>query len=97
MNFDMQDLVGKWCLATFKGRELLCKVSHIDFTGSKFNYANSWTPTYPLKLKTPVKIGDHIGWSNLPMVAYLHDVTVLEPEMADIYIQANNIKLPERN
>jgi hypothetical protein len=94
MNFEMQDLVGKWCLVKFRGGDRLCRISEINFAGSKFHYVDAWKPTYPIKVITPVRIGEACKWTKLPLhELYLHDVTVLEPEMADIYIQANNIEI----
>lgn len=96
MNFEMQHLVGKWCLVKFRGEDRLCRISGIDFSGSKLHHLGAWTPSYPIKVITPVRIGEECRWTKLPLPElYLHNVTVLEPEMADIYIQANNLEIPK--
>jgi hypothetical protein len=96
MNFEMQDLVGKWCLVKFRGEDRLCRISGINFAGSKLHYLGAWKPSYPIRVITPVRIGEECRWTKLPLPElYLHNVTVLEPEMADIYIQANNLEIPK--
>lgn len=92
MNFEMQELVGNW----FLGGEdrFIGQIVSIDMRGYR---AEGWLPKYPVKIKLLSKLVDGSGyWHFSPNIYYLDQLTLITPEVAEIYMQANNLTLPER-
>lgn len=98
MNFEMQELVGRWGL-TKQGT--LVQIEHIDFGGYRVNHLEHWKVSYPLKARMIIEMHGKSYWASHAIQhkgqLYLDDIDLLDPEVVDIYMQANNIKLPERN
>lgn len=93
MNFDMQDLVGKWFFIEAMGGTQLGKILSIDMSGSKFGYTTgNWKPLFPLKTALLMKFpsGD-VRWHQFKHTVYEKDIEIITPEIAQIYMQANNL------
>lgn len=90
MNFDNQELMGKWCLH----REEIAKIAEVKMTKP----VAGWNVLVPIRLAYLMKTLDgNFRWVNMPRWLELADVTIITDEVADIFMQANNLKLPKRN
>lgn len=90
MNFEMQDLVGSWVLV---GGE----IGKIDSINMQGNSSNGWKPRYPVNLRLLVKRHDgETYWVHGHKAHYLDQLDIIPPEVAEIYMQANNLSIPKR-
>lgn len=89
MNFDNQELMGKWCIH----RDEIAKIAEVKISKP----IAGWTALAPIRLAYLMKtMNGNFRWVSMPKWIDLSDVTVITEEVADIFMQANKLKLPER-
>lgn len=97
MNFEMQELVGKWCFLK-DGYYLdgaIGRITNIDLASNMTLYSDKgWTPSYPIKIALLVNLAGHCRWINHSRTTYLRDIETITPEVAQIYMQANGLYDP---
>lgn len=93
MNFEMQDLVGSWCILE-DGR--LGKIDEI-YMRNGVGDSKIWKPRYPVRLSILSNtLGGNCHWFSTHKTHYLDQLNIITPEVAEIYMQANNLTPPER-
>jgi hypothetical protein len=94
----MQELIGKWFFIEAMGDTQLGKILSIDMRGNKFGYTTgNWKPLFPLNVALLMRFpsGD-VRWHNFKHTVYEKDLEIITPEVAQLYMQANNLII-ERN
>lgn len=97
MNFEMQDLVGSWAFVDYGQRNCIGIITSIDMRGyGGVEGSKIWKPRYPIKMNLLVEVLGGTRWHHPMVHIYLDEVELTTPEVAEIFMQANNLIPPER-